>query len=159
MSVIKTFRRSPPPAGPASPATLSLRLRVRLHRADLDCQLADGLHSDALEDRALRARQLAGARQRRRLARSLRRLVTDAERPALGMYSAAVPVCRSAVWPMREGLLGLAERLESPVPINPCGVARLLVTFTDGMGPFYNLDAARSLADTVWWIADGLAGV
>ena len=96
-------------------------------------------------------------RARRRLARSLRARVKDAERPAAIRISAAVPLCRRAVLPWRESLLGLAERLERPDPVNPAGVARVLVLLTDGTGPLYNPAAAGRMGDAVWWIADGLA--
>lgn len=71
--------------------------------------------------------------------------------------SAAVPLSRRAVLPWREGLLGLAERLEGPNPVNPAGVARVLVLLTDGTGPLYNPAAADRMGDAMWWIADGLA--
>lgn len=119
--------------------------------------MADGFGPDPVEDRALRARQLAATRARRRLARSLRARVKDAERPAAIRMSAAVPLCRRAVLPWREGLLGLAERLERPVPVNPAGVARVLVLLTDGTGPLYNPAAADRMGEAMWWIADGLA--
>lgn len=145
------------PDAPDDPSpALMLRLRVRLHCRRLDHQLADGLVPDGFDDRELRARQLAGAGTRRRLACSLRGLVQETERPAAGLLSSAVPVCRRTVWPWREGLLGLAERLERPDPINPCGVARILVLLTDGAGPLYNQSAERSMSEAVWWIADGL---
>ena len=137
--------------------TLRCRLRVGLHRARLDQQLAEGFGSDSVEDRALRGRQLAGKRTRRRLARSLRARVKDAERPAGPHLSAAVPLARRAVLSSRESLLGLAERLESPDPVNPCGVARVLALLTDGTGPLYGSGAADRLREAVWWIADGLA--
>jgi len=132
-------------------------VRVQLHKARLDQQLAEGFGPDPLEDRALRARQLTSPRARRRLARSLRARVKDAERPAAPRLSAAVPLSRRAVRSWRESLLGLAERLERPDPVNPCGVARVLVLLTDGTGPLYNLGAADRMSDAVWWIADGLA--
>jgi hypothetical protein len=130
---------------------------VQLHRDRLNQQVADGFGTDPIEDQALRASQLAGMRSRRRLARSLRARVKDAERPAAPRMSAAVPPSRRAVLPWRESLLGVAERLESPVPVNPCGVARVLLLLTDGVGPLYNPEAAERMGDLVWWIADGLA--
>jgi hypothetical protein len=93
---------------------------------------------------------------RRRVARSLREVVKAAERPAGALLSSAIPVSRRAVIPWREGLLGLAERLERPEPVNPCGVARALVLLTDGDGPLYSPRAVRSMGDAVWRIADGL---
>jgi hypothetical protein len=140
----------------ASPS-LRRRLRVLLHRARLDQQLADEFDRDSIEDRALRGRQLAARRTRRRLARSLRARVKDAERPPGPQLSAAVPLARRAVLSSRESLLGLAERLESPDPVNPRGVARVLVLLTDGTGPLYTPGASDRLHEAVWWIADGLA--
>lgn len=144
-------------AGPPAPPTLRTRLRVQLHKGRLDQQLAEGFGPDPVEDRAVRAGQLTGMRARRRLARSLRARVKDAEKPTALRFSAAVPLSRRAVLPWREGLLGVAERLERPEPVNPCGVARLLVLLTDGTGPLYNPGAADRMSEAVWWIADGLA--
>lgn len=135
---------------------LSKRLRVRLRRQLLDQQLADGLDPVERADRALRATQLAGMPARRRTARSLRRVVKDAGQPARLPFGAALPVSRGAVLAWRQGLLGLAERLERPGPVNPCGVARALVLLTDGVGPLYHRGTTRSIGDAVWWIADGL---
>jgi hypothetical protein len=107
-------------------------------------------------DRALRARQLETMATRRRVARSLRRVVSEAEHPAAALLTAAVPVCRREVWRWHQGLLGLAERLERPGPVNPCGVARVLELITDGSGPFYNAAAPLPLGEAIWWVADGL---
>lgn len=146
------------PLGPTSSSpSLRCRLRVQFYRARLDQQLAEGFGGDSVEDRALRGRQLAGRRTRRRLARSLRARVKDVDRPIGPHLSAAVPVSRKAVLSAREGLLGLAERLESTDPVNPCGVARVLMLLTDGTGPLYGPSAADRLREAVWWIADGLA--
>jgi hypothetical protein len=60
------------------------------------------------------------------------------------------------VFGWREALLGIAERLERPVAVNPCGVARVMLLLTDGNGPLYQRLTGWSLADEVWWIADGL---
>jgi hypothetical protein len=141
---------------PIPAPTLALRLRVRLRTAALDRQLAAGLVPDAFDDRALRAAQLTAMSTRRGVARSFRRLVDEAEMPAGALLSSTVPVCRRSVLPWREALLGLAHRLEQPVALDPCGVARALVLLTDGGGPFYNARAARSMSEAVWWIADGL---
>ncbi len=135
---------------------LSRRLQVKLHRRRLDHQLADGLDPVELEDRALRASQLVAMRGRRRIARSLRGVVKSAVRPDALALGAAIPVSRGAVLTWRQGLLGLAERLERPEPVNPCGVARAVLLLTDGVGPLYDPRAARSMGDAVWWIADGL---
>jgi hypothetical protein len=147
----------PPEPDPWHPSpSIARRLRVHLHRGRLDRQLADGLAPEAFHDRALRATQLAGMPTRRQIARSLRRLVEHAEMPPGALLGSAVPVCRRSVLAWREALLGLAERLEQPVRLDPRGVARALVLLTDGGGPFYDARAQRSMSEAVWWIADGL---
>jgi hypothetical protein len=135
---------------------LALRIRVHVHRGGLDRQLADGLAPEAFLDRALRASQLADPATRRRMARSLRRLVREAKLPAAARLCSAVPVHRRAVLPWSEALLGLAERLENPAPVNPCGVARTVVLLSDGAGPLYNPAACHAMENAVWWVADGL---
>ena len=143
------------PAGsPPPPSALRLRLRVALRRDRLDHELADGRSPASFDDRELRAAQLAGMHERRRTARALRALVERADHPQL--LTSAVPVSSRAVIPSREGLLGLAERLEGPDPVNPCGVARALVLLTDGNGPLYDRAGANAVSAAVWWIADGL---
>jgi hypothetical protein len=135
---------------------LRLRLRVRLCRSRLDRSLAQGCRADGSEECALRARQLTDRRSRRQLARSLRRLVSDADSPRLTPFSPAVPVCTGAVVRWREGLLGLAERLEQEPPIDPCGIARAKTLVRDGSSPLYDPDAERSIGEMLWWIADGM---
>jgi len=133
-------------------------LRVRWHRRRLDRELAAGCECEASQDRAVRAGQLADPVTRRQLARSLRRAVASAERPAEAFVTAAVPVRRPTIVPSCQGLLGLAERLEQDVPLNPRGVARALVLLTDAAGPLYSAGSERSMSEAVWWVADGLQG-
>jgi hypothetical protein len=151
-----TVRRGRIRPGRGVAQRLALRVRVHVHRGGLDRQLADGLAPEAFMERAVRARQLADPATRRRTARSLRRLVKDAELPAAARLCSAVPVYRRTVLAWREALLGLAERLENPAPVNPCGVARTVVLLTDGAGPLYNPAAGHSMGSAVWWVADGL---
>lgn len=135
---------------------LQVRLRVRLHRGRLDRDIAAGCAPESSEDRAVRAGQLADSRLRRQLARSLRRVVGDAQDPVRARVSAVVPASREAVLAWREGLLGLADRLERPGSVNPSGVARVLNLLTDPSGPLYNIDSDRSMNEALWWVADGL---
>jgi hypothetical protein len=127
-----------------------------LRRWRLDRELADGCAFEGSEDRALRARQLVDPVTCRQLARSLRRALAAADDPHLALRSPSVPASREALTSWREALLGLVDRLERPGPINPCGVARIRVLLTDGLGPLYNPDAEHSIAEAVWWVADGL---
>lgn len=133
---------------------MRLRTRVRIRRRRLDRELAIGCELVSA-DHSLRARQLMDPATRRRLASSLRRVVAEAERSQAVVFS-SVPVCRATVAPWREGLLGLAEALTAPEPLNPCGVARTLELLSDGTGPLFNPASRRSIAEMVWWIADGL---
>jgi hypothetical protein len=134
---------------------ITRRLRLIIARRRLDRELADGLAANSSDIHQLRASQLMDPRTRRRLARSLRRAVAEAERVPRPGFGAAVPVLRREVSTCREALIGLSERLERPGPVNPRAVARTLVLLTDGLGPLYNRDSKRSLTDFVWWIADG----
>jgi hypothetical protein len=145
-----------PPAG-RPPARL-LRLRVWLRRWRLDRELADGLPWETGAARALRAAQLAGMPTRRRVARSLLRLVAEVQGTPVATVSAssAVPPCRAAVRPWCEALTGLAERLEHGGAVSPRGVARALVLLCDGASPLFNPASERSVAEAIWWIADGL---
>jgi hypothetical protein len=89
-----------------------------------------------------------------RLAQSLRSIVAEAETPRGALYSTVRPDPEGVVrW--REALLGIAERLERPAPMNPRGVARVTLLLTEGTGPLYTSDPSCSLGDAVWWIADG----
>jgi hypothetical protein len=111
---------------------------------------------DPSQEHALRAYQLADPLTRRRLARSLRRVVVEADAPRGARLGSAMPVNRDHLRPCREALLGLAEHLEHPQAADPCGVARVLTLLSDGTGPLYHPAPERSLAETLWWVADGL---
>jgi len=135
---------------------LRLRLRVLFRRHGLDHQLAAGREPASSAELGLRARQLENPVARRRLARSLRGAVADAHASPVGCHGSFSLVDRSAVIEWGEGLLGLAEALEQPQSLNPCGIARTVELITDGGGPLYNSAARSSLGDRLWWVADGL---
>lgn len=141
-----------------SPGQVRLRVRIRVwwRRWWLDRELADGRSPGSSRDLSVRAMQLVGAAARREVACSLRRVVLDAERPCESVVWATVPLRRGVIVRWREGLLGLAERLEAREPVNPCGVARARLLVCDGTGPLYNPTPERSFEDALWWIADGL---
>lgn len=134
---------------------LSLQARVRVHRASIDRELAAG-RFPAREESVMRASQLADPAGRRRVARSIRRLADYAIAPPSMVLTSTAPINRAEIRRCREGLLGIAERLEREGPVNPCGVARAVVLLGDGDGPVYCRSPERSLDDALWWIADGL---
>jgi hypothetical protein len=148
---------------PGAPPAVSQRLRVRWGRWRLDRELAEGRPPESSDVHALRARQLAAPPVRGEVAASLRRVVDDAAQPyevLLAIPSrrtnVLVPLRQGAVQRCREGLLGLADRLDGAASVNACGVARARVLLTDGTGPLYSPYPAHSLEETIWWIADGL---
>jgi hypothetical protein len=137
-----------------SRSSLDLRLNVLLHRDRLTHDLADGIGPDASERHALRARQLTDAGARGRLARSVRRVVSDARDRRRTMFGSAVPASRE-VLPFTGELEGVAKRLEGTDPVSASAVARVLLTLTDGTSPIYDRHASRSIERTMRWIADG----
>jgi hypothetical protein len=86
----------------------------------------------------------------------LRHVVADTRSHRRALFTSAIPLDHSGVVPVAEALLGLAERLEAGEPANAVGVARVRVLLTDGTGPLYNRGSDRSMAEAVWWVADGL---
>lgn len=136
-------------------SSLGLRLGVSVHHGRLDRELASGFDPESSEQRSLRAQQLTDPATRRRLAHSLRRVVSDARDRRATMFGPAVPV-RREVLPWSNDLLRLAERMQGEGPVSACGMARLLVTLTDGTSSLYDRGSGQSVQETVQWIADGL---
>jgi hypothetical protein len=139
-----------------SPSSLGLRLDVHLHRGRLTHDLADGVAPDASARHALRARQLTDPISRRRLARSVRRVVSDARDRRSTMFGSAVPVSRE-VLPFTGELEGVAGRLEGTDPVSAAAAARVLLSLTDGTSPIYDPQPSSTVAQTMKWIADGFA--
>jgi hypothetical protein len=131
--------------GPARAAGLELRriphqavwLVAHLRARRLDRQLGEGAVSWCSQIHAARAVQLTGDRHRRGLARSLERLVENAEDPTARFISAVIPPCREQVREAMPLLLTVASRLRSAEPVDARGVARLRALLADGSGPCY----------------------
>lgn len=141
-TLLVTDRRDPQVVIPR-PGTWRTRLGVRLHSRRLDRALAAGASPDASAALSLRACTLIGETERRRLARALRRLVKDAERP-LPPLSSQAPICWRKVLKSQRTLSRFAERLISDEPVDARGVARVSVLL-DGDGPVYGWPAADDL--------------
>jgi hypothetical protein len=114
---------------------LLLRARTWLLHYRLDNEIARAVGRPGDAELALRERQLVGARERRRLAGAVERVLAEADRrPA---FSAAVPIDREAVEVARPALTQLALALRSGEPVDPRGVALTLRLLTDAYSPLY----------------------
>ncbi|HVC84943.1 MAG TPA: hypothetical protein VNC12_06790 [Solirubrobacteraceae bacterium] len=135
----------------------ALRIRLWLTRGRLDQQIVSGCACWANAAVAWRARQLSDPRTRRRHARNLREVVAYADRAgSRPPFSAVVTVC-AAVRADREAILGLAERLEAPGPVNPRGIVLVARFLTDGIdSPLFNARCTRTVTEAVWDISDAL---
>jgi hypothetical protein len=113
---------SPSPYFLPDPPPLPLRTRVYLHRHGLTHALARGERPATRPELALRAAQLTGSRNRRGLARTLRRTVDDAHRPPANTFRAAV-VRRTAVLEAEPEIREMIDRLVSPTEVDAEGMA------------------------------------
>jgi hypothetical protein len=84
---------------------------------------------------------LISATVRRGLARSLRKLIEDAQHPVQPLDS-RVPICRRKILNSRKTLEELADRLVSRDPVDACGVAHVRLVLTEGWGPLYDRPGA-----------------
>ena len=144
------------PRASADTPSLLLRARVRLGRNGLDHQIACGRRCDDTPALALRARQLTDRELRRSTAGTFRRLVDFADRVGPDRVMSAVVVDRSSVAMGREAILGLAERLEGPVPVSARGMAMARQLVVDGTSPLFGRRRGFTLLDAVWAVADAL---
>jgi hypothetical protein len=103
---------------------------------------------------AARARQLTNDRTRRTLARSLERLVEQAETPRPPFRTAVVQPCRPQVREARPLILTIAQRLRSNAPVGVCGVARLQALLSNGAGPCYAPSHPDALITELRAVAD-----
>jgi hypothetical protein len=133
-----------------------VRLSVRFRRRSFNRQLAGGADPSRSPELTLRAWQLVQPSSRRRVSRSLRQAVFQAQDHRLNGLSSVVPVSRRAVTEWSQGLLGVADAIEEFDRVSACGIARALELITDGTGPLYNPAAEYLLGTAVWSIADGL---
>jgi hypothetical protein len=115
----------------AADAPIRLRMRVATHRAALTEQLAEGADPNSSAELALRASQLTSDRQRRQLARSLRRTVTEVRNPAPTRALVSI-VNRYAVFEADDAIQATIGRLASPDPVAVKGMAMLERVLSDG---------------------------
>jgi len=120
-------------------------LWARLHALWIDRDLRDGAPTWQSPTHAVRSLQLTSNRRRRRLARSLERLIGAAEQPRALFPGAVVPPRRDQVRKAKSVIREIVERLRSPGPVAARGMAMLCELLADGSGPCY----ARIRADAL----------
>jgi hypothetical protein len=153
-----------PFAGPREPnlnvashgraGSMRLRIRTAVHRAELTRALAEGVDPDKTSELALRARMLTRPRNRRALARSLRRTLGEAQKPALTRVRLSI-IDRRAVLDAEREITEMIERLNGPSPVRAQGMALLerLLTNAD-RSPLYNTAGQGKLRRAIR-VADG----
>ena len=128
----------------AQPGRARTRLWAHVRATSLDRALATGASPDSTAALSLRAEQLIRAGTRRKLARLLRRLITEATRRRVPR-APRVPLCRRKILASRELLRELAERLASQEPVDARGVAQLRLLLIGVVGPLYDDPGADDL--------------
>ena len=115
------------------------QLAARVHKHRLDAALASGTPAETSAALTLRARRLTDISFRRELARTVRRVLRDAE--------AGAPPSRVRIHPQSarvvaaaDALGDLADALAEPKPVSARGVAQALILLTDGTRPLFNRD-------------------
>jgi hypothetical protein len=136
---------------------LAVRLRARLHAPSLDRELASGIAPWRSPLHAARALALTSDRSRRGLARSLERLVEQAQHPRSQYRGAVIYPCREQVIEALPAMLTIAGRLRSADPIDARGTARLIILLSDGSGPCYVRIRRNALNDALQEISQWLA--
>lgn len=96
---------------------------------------------------ALRARKLN--RERKMLARSIRRIVKDAIGPEPRQIHRRIDYSIGRVTDSQDELLDLAGRLEAPGPLSTRGLARTWLLVADGSGPMYDRRSDVPLIATI----------
>jgi len=131
--------------GAAVPRSIGLRTRVAVKRDALTRELAQGAGPISSPERALRAAQLVSDRGRSQLARTLRRTVSEARRPAMNR-SRVVIIDRRAVLQAEGAIKALIERLDSPEPVRVEGMAIAQRMVSDAASsPVFNPSEPRAL--------------
>lgn len=155
------------PVWSASSASLRLRLGVWWRSVELDRALAEGLPPAHRPELELRAQQLASARVRWSLARALRAVVANSERPPAGptlaplMFIAVVAPLPGAPTPTVAGdaMLDIADALTAPGCTSVSGVARASWLLGDVRNsPLYARLPARTMQRIAWEALAALHG-
>ena len=131
------------------------RVRVGRHRYRLDRELADGLPAAGTPDRAVRAEQLSERRTRVTLARSLRRIVADAQSRRKNLSPLIAPA-HGSVLPCEAAMLQIAERIEGDAPVAVAGLARARLLLVEPSSPLYDRATYGTLEAELLAVRDAL---
>ena len=128
--------------------SLRIRLHTAVHGGELTRALAEGADPRTTDELALRARQLTGERNRRMLARSLRGVIAEAHQPPI--IRARAIIDRRAALDAEAAIMEMIERLGSPTPVQPQGMALLVRILTNAdNSPLYNSSELGTLRRTI----------
>ena len=119
------------------PSKARERLAMRLRAWQLDAAIAHGADPDSSAVLSLRANRLIGRPTRRRVSRSVRRLMQQSRRPPLPVHE-TVPICWREVVRARPLLEELAVRLAGSGPVDARGMAQLQLLLTDGTSSLFD---------------------
>jgi hypothetical protein len=123
-------------AGPTP--SIGVRIRAAARRGALTARLARGADPTASPELTLRASQLTSERRRRRMARTLRRTVSEARHPSTARAFVSI-ASRCGVLGAGDAFQMIIGRLASPDPVAVKGMAMLERIITDGASsPLYD---------------------
>jgi hypothetical protein len=146
-------------------ATRTERILARLHGTRLDRDLVAGASPEASAELALRGQLLVRPSERRALARSVLRLLAEAERSAPRLFRSGSPIRRDRVRAAAAEFQSLVDHLLAPAPVSARGVAHVTVLLSDGSGPLYHPGSSEDLRSHVlqainalnplhdWWVS------
>lgn len=154
MSSLRLIARSNPGSVTVHHSHLRARLLAYLAAPRIDRKLAAGISPDSSVTVSLRAETLIGMRARRRLSRSLYRLLKEVKEPIRVVPT--LPLCRREILAAADLIDQAADRLLAVGPIDARGVAQIRVLLTDGSGPVYNSPRAADLRPALRAAIDAL---
>ncbi len=132
----------------AASAQFSARIRARLHRRVIDREIAAGAIIDVDPARALRARQLTSATERRCVATSLRNILEAADERHADPAS-PVRLNHADVLAARHGIVALIEELRSEQTVTARGVALARLLTVERSSPMLCEGSQRTVQHAV----------
>jgi hypothetical protein len=123
---------------------LRARLRTWCAGTELDCRLAQGASPDSSVPLSIRARRLMRPKNRRCIARGLRRVASSASAsPHPGQRQ--VPLARAEIRECSRLMEELAGLLDGGQPVDPRGIARAELLLSEGNSPLYKAASGERL--------------